>query len=816
MLLVCSAGLNNVHARLYQRSMAATRSFTGLLLILLLSSSLCGTARGGDAALAEKLRAIDSTFATGKEGWRRILADDVQRQTVEAGERETREWKSLKSKDDWETFRDVRIKALRVSLGPFPEVRRDLNLRVTRTLSGEGYTIENLVYETRPGLFVAANLYLPATPRATGMPGILLSHSHHAPKTEGELQDMGMTWARQGCAVLVPDHLGHGERRQHPFINAESYAGSFKPSRQDYYFRYNEAMQLHLAGESLMGWMVWDLMRGVDVLLAQKGMDREKIILIGSVAGGGDPAGITAALDSRIAAVVPFNFGGPQPDDPIPANAARDFLYFGSPWWESTRCLRNGARDGFAHWMIVASVAPRRLIYSCEFTLQLDRDPVWPRVQKVFDWYGASDHLATAQGRGSLKGKPPESSHCNNVGPVQRAQLYPTLQKWFDIDPPAKESQTRRKTEELNCFTPEVLRTIHPRSVFELAGEIGAQRSSAMRIRLEKMSLRERHDELRKGWARVLGIFDQNKGPAAEAPSPRILAQAAVGEMAVERFVFEPKSGVVIPMLVLIPPHPADARLPAIVAFAQGGKQQFLRQRSEAISGLLSGGAIVCLADLRGTGETSPKNHDRGRGGELTSVSQAQLMLGQTLLGERLDDLQTILRYLRSRTDVDTKRLALWGDSFAPANPPGSKLEVPLDADKFPAISEPMGASLVLLAMLFDDDIRTGYGFGGLAGFQSCLQSAYCYFPHDAVIPGALSSGDLGDIAAAVAPRALRLGGLVDGLNQRVSAQSAAIAFEPASAAYRNAGAAGKFNIRAADADQTHAVTWMLKELKRP
>lgn len=793
--------------------MIATRRFRVPLLILLIASSPGGTARGDNGTLGEKLRAMDSNVGTGKEGWNKILADDVQQRTVEAGERETSSWKTLKSKADWEKFRDVRIKALRDSLGPFPEAPHGLNLRVTRTLEGDGYTIQNLVYETRPGLFVAANLYLPAKPRAAGMPGILLSHSHHAPKTEGELQDMGMNWARVGCAVLVPDHLGHGERRQHPFFNAESYAGSFKPSRQDYYFRYNEAMQLHLAGESLMGWMVWDLMRGVDVLLAQKGIDRAKIILIGSVAGGGDPAGITAALDSRIAAVVPFNLGGPQPDDPIPANAERDFFYFGSPWWESTRCLRLGARDGFAHWMIVASVAPRRLIYSCEFVLQLDRDPVWPRIEQVFDWYDAADHLATAQGRGSLKGKPPESSHCNNVGPVQRAQLYPTLQKWFGIDPPVKENQTRRKSEELVCFTPEVLRTIHPRSLFELSGEIGAERAGAMRVRLGKMSVAERRIELRKEWAKLLGI-DPNQDPAAEAASPRILTRETVGDISVERAVFEPKSGVGIPMLVLIPKHAPDAHLPAVVAFAQGGKQQFLRQRSEAIADLLSGGAIICLADLRGTGETAPKSHDRGRGGELTSISQAELMLGQTLLGERLDDLKTILRYLRSRADVDAKRVVLWGDSFAPANPPGSKLEVPLDADKFPAISEPMGGSLVVLAMLFDGDIRIGYGFGGLAGFQSCLQSPFCCFPHDAVVPGALLAGDLGDVAAAIAPRPLRLAGLVDGLNLRISAKSAATAFEPASAAYQNAGATGRFNIDAGDADQIHAAKWMLQELR--
>ena len=33
---------------------------------------------------------------------------------------------------------------------------------VTRTLEGDGYRIENLVFESRPGLVVTANLYRPA------------------------------------------------------------------------------------------------------------------------------------------------------------------------------------------------------------------------------------------------------------------------------------------------------------------------------------------------------------------------------------------------------------------------------------------------------------------------------------------------------------------------------------------------------------------------------------------------------------------------------------------------------------------------------
>ena len=161
------------------------------------------------------------------------------------------------------------------------------------------------------------------------MPGILLSHSHHNPKHEGELQDMGMTWARAGCYVLVPDHLGHGERRQHPFVTAADYGGPFQVGRQDYYFRYDTSLQLYLAGETLMGWMVHDLMTGVDQLQAQPRIDAKRIILLGSVAAGGDSAAVTAALDERIACVCPFNFGGPQPESsyPLPADAEISFNY---------------------------------------------------------------------------------------------------------------------------------------------------------------------------------------------------------------------------------------------------------------------------------------------------------------------------------------------------------------------------------------------------------------------------------------------------------------------------------------------------------
>ncbi len=448
-----------------------------------------------DDALTTRLRELDPKVLPPGGAKAAMLMDDARARLRAANLRENAAWGRVRTKADWETYRDARVRALRESLGPYPPALKELKVRVVKSIDGDGYRVENLVFESRPGLVVTANLYSPADPPRS-MPGILVSHAHHTPATRDELQHLGMTWARQGCLVFVPEHLGHGERRQHPFVRQDQYPGPFRLGRQDYYCRYNTAMQLHLAGESLTGWLVWDLMRGVDVLLSRPGVDKDRIILLGAVAGGGDPAAVMAALDPRVAAVAPYNFGGPQPDYPVPPDAETDFYYFGVPTWESTRCLRNGARDGFAHWLIVGSVAPRRLVYAHEFGWDKDRDPVWPRLEKVFGYSDAADQLAVAAGRGHLKGPPPENTHCVHIGPVHRAGLYPVFKKWFGMEMPAKEFLQHRPEEELACLTPDVEREFKPRPAHELAAGLGAERGAAYRARLDRMPAAERRGQL--------------------------------------------------------------------------------------------------------------------------------------------------------------------------------------------------------------------------------------------------------------------------------------------------------------------------------
>lgn len=706
---------------------------------------------------------IPGALAAANPNLAQMLAVNLATRQRETNVRDRAAWAELRSLADWKQFIAPRIEALRRSLGEFPASAATLPIHVTRRQSGDGFQIENLVFGSRPGVFVTANLYLPvnspALPRSSAkVPAIVIIHSHHNSKTQTELQDMGMTWARAGCAVMIPDLPGHGERRDHP-------AGS----RQDYRFRYYSALQLHVLGDSLMGWMAGDISRALDVVLQRANVDGEKVILLGSVAGGGDPAAVVGALDPRFTCVAPFNFGGPQPETrfPLPDDAAVTFNYLGGGSWESTRNLRRSGSDGFLPWAIVASIAPRRLIYSHEFSWDRERDPVWRRLQQVYAWHGAGENLAFAHGHGRLSGRPPDASHCNNIGITHRQRIHAALEKWFGIR--AVEYSNPLPAAELACLTPELRAQLQLWPAHEIYSDLAATRLAALRTKLTPLSPVARRNLLRSEWNERLG----NVSPAA-------IRQASLNERQniaflprarAERFVLEIEPGVLVPSLLILPVRPADNRVPLVIGLAQTGRQKFLADRGEVLSGLLGAGIGVCLPDVRGTGETSPEGSREWRS-EATSLSATELMLGGTLLGARLRDLRSVLGHLRTRDEVDATRVALWGESFAPVNPPGF-VEPLIGEGRAPHHCEPLGGLLALMGALFEDDVRAVVARGVFAGFQSLLRAPFCHVAHDAIVPGAIAAGDLADLVGVLAPRRVRFESLVDGRNVALSPANA-------------------------------------------
>jgi hypothetical protein len=202
------------------------------------------------------------------------------------------------------------------------------------------------------------------------------------------------------------------------------------------------------------------------------------------------------------------------------------------------------------------------------------------------------------------------------------------------------------------------------------------------------------------------------------------------------------------------------------------------------LSALLERGVAVCLADLRGTGESA-----RGttRGPASAGLAATELMLGRTALGERLKDARSVLRYLRGRPDLDASRVAVWGESFAEVNPEGMLLDQSLGQKPGPQTiheADPTGSLLALLLAFYEDGVRAVAARGGLISYRSVLQDRFCYVPLDAIVPGILASADIVDVVAALAPRPVLLERFVDGKDRAVAAERTANELRIAVSAY--------------------------------
>jgi hypothetical protein len=234
-----------------------------------------------------------------------------------------------------------------------------------------------------------------------------------------------------------------------------------------------------------------------------------------------------------------------------------------------------------------------------------------------------------------------------------------------------------------------------------------------------------------------------------------------------ETIVIDIEPGIKLPLILLKPAHAPQSA--AVIAFAQEGKSGFLAHRSHEIATLIERGIAVCLADVRGTGETTLRV---ARNPGAMSAAATELMLGNTLLGSRLMDARTVYWYLSRRADLDPKRIVLWGDSFGPVNSRDMLFEKSQNQPGGPEIpqAEPLGPLLALLTAFYEPDVSAAATRRGLASFVSVLEDRFTHVPMDVIVPGILEAGDLPEIAAAIAPRAVLIQASVDGRNRPLTA----------------------------------------------
>lgn len=228
----------------------------------------------------------------------------VQEWTVEqvrrAQRRKREAMQQLHTKQDAEAYVESVRQRIRECFGPDPE-RSPLNARVTGIVERDAYRIEKVIFESRPGFPVSANLYMPKG-KTSPAPGVVGTCGHSSEGKAGDsYQSFAQGLARQGYACLIYDPIGQGERWQY-------LTDDLKPRLGGTVAEHLQAgNQQYLVGEFFGMWRAWDGIRALDYLMTREEVDKNHLGVTGN-SGGGTLTTWLCGLDPRWTMAAPSCF----------------------------------------------------------------------------------------------------------------------------------------------------------------------------------------------------------------------------------------------------------------------------------------------------------------------------------------------------------------------------------------------------------------------------------------------------------------------------------------------------------------------------
>ncbi len=250
----------------------------------------------------------------------------------------------------------------------------------------DGYTVENLAFQSLPGYWVTANLYRSTKPalNADGkMPGIAAPHGHwEFGRVIAQNQTRCAAMARMGATVLIYDMVGFGENEPVPHNHPQT-------------FRLQ----------------TWNSIRALDLLLSLGDVDENRLAVTGC-SGGGTQSFVLAAVDDRV-------------DLSIPVCQVSEH-FFGGCVCESGMPVHGNDSSETSNVEIAALAAPKpQLIISNgeDWTKNFPRVG-WPYVQRVYAHFGAGDRCESAH----------FADEGHDYGPSKRLAAYRFLAKHFQMD----------------------------------------------------------------------------------------------------------------------------------------------------------------------------------------------------------------------------------------------------------------------------------------------------------------------------------------------------------------------------------------------
>ncbi|QDU59899.1 Acetyl xylan esterase (AXE1) [Planctomycetes bacterium Pan216] len=328
------------------------------LVALLVAAGFCGA---DDASIHQRQKENTDTI--------REYLERVTRQRAENALAE------IKTLDDWKEARPKYRQQLLEMLGlsPYPE-KTDLKATITKTVDLDDITVENLHFQSLPGLYVTANFYRPK--RVTKpLPTILYVCGHGQVKKDGvsygnktHYHYHGVWYARHGYCCLTIDTIQLGE------IEGVHH-GTHRLGRWWWVSR----------GYTPAGVEAWNGVRALDYLETRPEVDAKKFGVTGR-SGGGAYSWWIAGIDDRPQCIIPVagitDLENHVIDDCIEGHCD---------------CMFMVNNYGWDFPILAALVAPRPLLLS-----NSDKDSIFPldgvvrvhdEVKRIYDLYSAGDKL---------------------------------------------------------------------------------------------------------------------------------------------------------------------------------------------------------------------------------------------------------------------------------------------------------------------------------------------------------------------------------------------------------------------------------------
>lgn len=186
-------------------------------------------------------------------------------------------------------------------LGGLP-VRTPLRAQEGPVVACDGFTLQNVLFESQPGVYVVGHLALPTAPQfrppypAVAMP---MGHSDRGILAPCYADHLAMM-ARAGFAAFTWDPLSQGERRQgEPRFDATWGECAVEHTRL--------GARGWLVGWNFARFRIWDGIRAIDYLASRKDVDLSRLGVCGT-SGGGTMSAYLQAIDSRVKVAFPNCF----------------------------------------------------------------------------------------------------------------------------------------------------------------------------------------------------------------------------------------------------------------------------------------------------------------------------------------------------------------------------------------------------------------------------------------------------------------------------------------------------------------------------